>query len=476
VTLRSKLLFWIAALLAVGLGVSSFFVVRSTKANLIDQLDSQLVAAAQAVGPPLRRGFVRPEESAGRQLASIVYAPGGAMIDAAPSGFPANPDPLPDVSAQTAEDRARTGEIFTAPAVEGSLTYRVLASQPQGEITLVIAAPLDGVDETVSTLVRNIAIIGASVLVVLLAAGWWLLRRGLRPLETMATTAGRIADGDLSERAAAGDRRDEVGRLGAAFNTMLDRIEEAFEEQRAALAAKERGETRLRQFVADASHELRTPLTTLRGYVDLYRTGALSGGEELDRAMTRIGTESSRMASLVEDLLLLARLDQGRPLRRAPVELSRLVDDAAGDARALEPGRPLSTRVQPDIWVSGDEDRLRQVVANLMANVRTHTPPATPVEVRLEVSDGTCRLEVVDRGAGVAPAAAERIFDRFYRSDPGRSRDRGGTGLGLPIAKAIVEAHGGTIELEQTPGRGATFAVSLPAGTGSSSIPGILSS
>ena len=463
-TLRSKLLFGMAALLAVGLGVSSFFVVRSTKANLVDQLDSQLVTAAQAVGPLPRRGLVRPEESAGRQLASIVYGPDGSVIDAAPAGFPSNPDPLPEVSAQTAADGARTGEIFTAPAVEGSLSYRVLASELRGGFTLVVAAPLDGVDATVSTLVRNIAVIGVSVLVALLLAGWWLLRRGLRPLEAMAVTAGRIAEGELSERAAAGEGRDEVGRLGAAFNTMLDRIEEAFEEQRAALAAKEQSEARLRQFVADASHELRTPLTTLRGYVDLYRTGALSHGDELDRAMTRIGTESSRMASLVEDLLLLARLDQGRPLRREPVELSRLVDDAATDARALEPGRPLTEHVQPELWVTGDEDRLRQVVANLMANVRTHTPPGTPMEVSLEASDGTCRLEVVDRGPGVPEATAERIFDRFYRGDPGRSRDRGGTGLGLPIAKAIVEAHGGTIELRTTPGGGATFAVWLPAG------------
>jgi two-component system OmpR family sensor kinase len=280
----------------------------------------------------------------------------------------------------------------------------------------------------------------------------------------MATTADTIATGDLSHRADLPRDGSEVGRLGTAFNRMLDQIEGAFGQQRAALDAKDRSERRLRQFVADASHELRTPLTAVRGYAELYRAGGLSEREALDRAMSRIETESRRMAVLVDDLLLLARLDQGRPLRRDPVDLSELVRDAVADARMVEPERPLQATVADGVLLPGDEDRLRQVVGNLFANVRVHTPPDTPVEVTLGVGAEGATVRVADHGPGIPEEHADRVFDRFFRADPGRSRDRGGSGLGLAIAASVVEAHGGSVHHEPTPGGGATFVVTLPLG------------
>jgi two-component system OmpR family sensor kinase len=243
---------------------------------------------------------------------------------------------------------------------------------------------------------------------------------------------------------------------------MLDAIETAFDEQRAALEAREQSEAKLRRFVADASHELRTPLTTVRGYAELYGAGGLDDPEELDRAMARIDGESRRMSKLTEDLLLLARLDQGRPLAQERVDLSRLVSEAVTDLSAIEPERPVSASIQPGVEVLGDEDRLRQVVGNLVTNVRVHTPTGTAVEVDLAVTDGRSRLRVVDHGPGIDDVHAGRIFDRFFRADPARSRDKGGSGLGLAIASSVLAVQGGSIGHTATPGGGATFTVVLP--------------
>jgi two-component system OmpR family sensor kinase len=255
---------------------------------------------------------------------------------------------------------------------------------------------------------------------------------------------------------------------------MLDQIETSFDEQQRALEAKHRSEAQLRRFVADASHELRTPLTAVRGYADLYRAGGLAEPEAMATAMDRIGTESRRMAALVDDLLLLARLDQGRPIRRDPVDLSRIAEDAVHDLRAIDPERPVAWSIDPGLVVAGDDDRLRQVVGNLVANVRVHAGPAAAVEVGLRAVDGEAELRVVDHGQGIGPAHGARVFDRFYRADAGRSRDSGGTGLGLSIVASLVHAHGGRLWHEATPGGGATFAVRLPLGftAGSQQVPG----
>jgi two-component system OmpR family sensor kinase len=428
----------------------------------VAQLDDQL---RQARGPEPRGGppGFDEDDPTGRQVALLTVAPDGTLVYAVPSGFANDPDPLPAApSSDVLRASARTDRILELPASDGTMTFHAVVDRGPGGTYRVLAAPLRSVDESIGALVTNLGLIGAVVLAAIVAVAFLIVRRGLRPLERIADAASTIAAGDLSHRAELPHDRSEVGRVGVAFDAMLDRIEAAFAEEREALAEKERSEVRLRQFVADASHELRTPLTALRGYVDLYRAGGLDERDQLDRAMGRIGTESRRMAALVEDLLLLARLDQGRPLRREPVDLSAVVADAVADARAVEPSRRIASEVAERITVTGDEDRLRQVVGNLFANVRVHTPSDAGLDVSLAATNGSCRLVLADRGPGVPADHAARIFDRFYRADAGRSRDRGGSGLGLSIAASVAAAHGGSIALTPTDGGGATFPLTLP--------------
>jgi two-component system OmpR family sensor kinase len=293
------------------------------------------------------------------------------------------------------------------------------------------------------------------VLAVLGLVTWWVVRLGVWPVKRMTKMAVAIADGDLSQRVPDVVPGTEAGELGEALNTMLGRIEGAFAE-------RGRSEARLRQFVGDASHELRTPVTTIRGYAELYRTGGLRGEGELDAAMQRTEAEAVRMGSLVEDLLLLARLDQGRPLQREPVDLDVLAREAVRDAVAVDPDHPVTAVTAGGVVVPGDEDRLRQVVTNLVGNARVHTPPGTPVEVRTFREGERAVLEVADHGPGMPPAVAERAFERFYRADPARSRHQGGSGLGLAIVRATVDASGGTVTLRTALGQGTTVRVELP--------------
>jgi two-component system OmpR family sensor kinase len=293
------------------------------------------------------------------------------------------------------------------------------------------------------------------VLAVLAVVAFWVLRLGVRPVKEMTATATAIAEGDLSHRVPVAPARTEAGQLGAALNTMLGRIETAFE----ARAASER---RLRQFVADASHELRTPLTTIRGYAELYRQGGLEDREALDQAMRRTEQEALRMGGLVDDLLLLARLDQGRPLGKAPIDLGVLAVDACSDAQVVAPDHRVVADVQPDVIVEGDEPRLRQVVHNLVRNAVVHTPAGTSVQVQVSVVAGRAALEVRDDGPGMDPDAVAHAFERFWRADTSRARVSGGSGLGLSIVQAIVEAHGGHVSLSSTQGVGTTVRVDLP--------------
>ena len=291
----------------------------------------------------------------------------------------------------------------------------------------------------------------AAVLVAIALLGLWVVRLGLRPLAEIEQTAGAIAAGDLSRRVERADERTEVGRLGLALNAMLSQIESAFR-------AREASERKLRRFVADASHELRTPLTAVRAYAELFTRGADKRPDDLARAMTGISRESERMSLLVDDLLLLARLDEGRPLERKDVELERVVGDAVETARTVEPDRPIELHAEHAV-VIGDRDRLRQVVDNLLGNVRAHTPAGAPVEV--SVASGERRRR--DRGQGLragdeAQEDVARVFERFYRADASRSRASGGVGLGLSIVAAVAEAHGGTASASSEPGAGTTFA------------------
>jgi two-component system OmpR family sensor kinase len=272
----------------------------------------------------------------------------------------------------------------------------------------------------------------------------------------MGHTAGAIAAGDLSHRVEDTDPRSEVGRLGIALNAMLDRLEQAFRE-------REASEDRLRRFLADASHELRTPLASIRGYAELFRMGAARRPADVEKAMRRIEDEAARMGLLVEDLLMLARLDEVADAPYAEVDLPAVVRDAVDDGRATAPNRRITTRIDEHAIVVGDGDQLRQVLGNLLRNAFVHTPDGTPIEVSLDRDDGHVRLEVRDHGPGLPTGDAEAVFERFWRSEGGRERGKGGAGLGLAIVAAIVEAHGGRVRATNAEGGGASFAVTLPA-------------
>jgi two-component system OmpR family sensor kinase len=450
-----------AALLAAG--ALTWFALRSFLLHRVDQsLDSASAAVEQALHEPNGRRAV-PQLDALAGLVPGLYvqlrAPDGSVqgtlqrrdFDQAVAG-PRLPASLPDPG-----DRPGSAVNFNAPpsSSEGE-SYRVRVSSLPGGGELVVGQPLTDVTETLHRLVVVEVGVTAVALAVVTGLGMWLVRLGLRPLDQIETTAAAIADGELSRRVEFDDPRTEVGRLGRALNVMLSRIEAAFAERRAS-------EDRLRRFVADASHELRTPLAAVRAYAELFRRGADRRPDDLARAMTGIETESARMSSLVDELLLLARLDQGRPLELRPLDLTGVAEAAVDAARTVAPDRPLVLEAVGPINVRGDSDRLRQVIDNLLANVRAHTPPDTPAIVRVKPEGDAVVLEVADRGPGMDADTAAHVFERFYRADPSRSRARGGVGLGLAIVAAIAEAHGGRATVSSVPGAGSTFRVTLPA-------------
>jgi two-component system OmpR family sensor kinase len=461
-SLRARLLVGMAVV-GVVLVVAAFVITRTTESYLIQRVDAQLVAAQpnlRGIGADRGRypgGVVNPGTQAplgGTALYTGTVTDGAVTFDGAP--FYADADePVPAVDADQAVEAANTGEPFTVGSNPPSDTrYRVLAVS-NGQTTRFAALSLADVDASVSRLKWVELIITALVLGILALVTWWVIRLGVRPVKQMTATATAIAGGDLSHRVPVGYEGTEAGELGDALNTMLTRIEEAFDERSAS-------EARLRQFIADASHELRTPVATIRGYAELYRRGGLEEREQLQQAMRRTEAETLRMGSLIDDLLLLARLDQGRPLERGPVDLGVLAVDAAADARARAPERRVTTSVSEGVLVNGDEHRLRQLVTNLVSNALLHTPPDAPIEARVRSDNGSAVLEVHDDGPGMSPDVAARAFERFYRADPSRSRHHGGSGLGLSIVRAIVDAHGGTVTLDSALGRGTTVRVELP--------------
>ncbi|CCH90443.1 Sensor protein [Modestobacter italicus] len=375
---------------------------------------------------------------------------------------------VPDLGNLTADEAAQKGgKTFIRRSEDGKTSWRLVVVQPDNGLTVVVGQDVGADQALLSRLIRTELAVGALVLAVMAIAGYMLVRNSLRPLREVEHTAQAIAAGDLSRRVPVADHRTEVGRLSAALNGMLGRIESSFRAQQASEEQARASETRMRRFVADASHELRTPLTSIRGFAELHRQGAVQGPEDTGRIMQRIEAEATRMGMLVEDLLQLARLDQQRPLTLGPVDLAELAGDAVHDARAVQPDRPLSLLLDPSLTdvpvVTGDEARLRQVVGNLVTNALTHTPVDARVTVRLSEDDAdSVVLTVSDEGPGLAPADAERVFERFYRADSSRTRAAGGTGLGLSIVASLVAAHGGTVDLTTAPGQGATFTVRLP--------------
>jgi two-component system OmpR family sensor kinase len=351
----------------------------------------------------------------------------------------------------------------TLSSVSGSdIEWRgVSVHGPQGGLTTV-AVDLSDVDHTMRSLVLLQAGIGAAVLVVVGIAGFVVVHRSLRPLAEVEQTAAAIASGELDRRITERDPRTEVGRLSSALNGMLSQIQQAVAASESSAETARTSEERMRRFITDASHELRTPLTTIRGFAELYRQGA---ARDVSMLLSRIESESSRMGLLVDDLLLLARLDVQRPLDRNRVDLLALASDAVHDGRAIDPDRTITMEVfdGPGIpEVLGDEPRLRQVLSNLVANAIQHTPESADIRVRVGTDGDDAVLEVADDGPGMSQEDAQRIFERFYRADSSRTRASGGTGLGLSIVNSLVKAHGGSVTVTTAPGAGCCFRVTLP--------------
>ena len=473
--LRVRLVVASTVLVALGLAISGFVASAVLRGYLVDRVDGQLRQAAQHFGGPESRGIppggVGPDardNDAPSNLYSAIYDASGHPYSIFAPNYGSQPRDVPRLPTAVSTTTLVNGGVpFTVGSKSGEGSWRVVA-RPLGGGQVLVAQSLSDVDHTVGRLQLLELLIGIGVVVVLAGAGYFVVRRSLRPLTEVEHTAAAIADGDLSQRVPVAHPGTEVGRLAAALNTMLGQIERAFHVQRESEQSARRSEEQMRQFVADASHELRTPLTSIRGFAELFRQGAVSDPEELERVMRRIEDEGARMGVLVDDLLLLARLDQHRPLERQPVDLGRLAADAVEDVRMVAPGRPVDLVVDDaeSPVVVGDELRLRQVLGNLLGNALTHTPDGTAIHVRLDSRvDDSGRwavLEVADEGPGLDAEHAERVFERFYRVDAARTRGQGGSGLGLSIVAGLAEAHGGRVELETTAGEGAAFRVVLP--------------
>ncbi len=402
---------------------------------------------------------------------------------------------LPVVDSLPSDVDDRIGKHMTVKSREKKHSWRVVVSrQGQTGPVFLVAKSLSDVEGVKNRVFWTTVYGGLAVLILAVTLGTELVRRSLRPLTMIEKTAGAIAGGDLTRRVPDPEEgepepKTEVGSLARSLNTMLAQIEQAFMAQAASEAAARtaevaardaaeaalvseararRSEEKMRQFVADASHELRTPLTTIRGFAELYRQGAVRTEEDTASLVKRIEDEARRMGLLVEDLLLLARMDEERPLQPAPVELRVLAMEAVQGTQVTAPDRRIDLIIAPDsgaLVVQGDDGRLRQVINNLMANAVTHTPAGTPVELKLGRDGDQAVIEVVDHGLGLDAEQTERVFERFYRADSARTRRADGhvsTGLGLAIVAALVAAHDGTVEVDSRPGEGATFRVRLP--------------
>ena len=351
------------------------------------------------------------------------------------------------------------GRPFTIKA-KGE-NFRVLALPlPSNLGSVAIAQSLDDIDRTLSRLQWLFFLIGFVIVGLIALASRTMIKVGLKPLSDVENTAEKIAAGDLSARLPDAKPTTEVGRLTTSLNTMLARIEESF-------TVRKTSEDKLRRFVADASHELRTPLTAIRGFAELHRQGAVAGEEDTKQLLARIEGESLRMGSLVEDLLLLARLDQAREMENLPVDIAQVTKDAVASAQVAGPEHPISLIGDADeLYTLGDQHRIHQVIANLLANARTHTPVGTPITVSIAQSSDGVRIGVTDAGPGLSDEDQKRIFERFYRADSSRVRiDGEGSGLGLSIVDAVMKAHGGSVSVSSEIGKGSTFTLFFPQQT-----------
>ncbi len=459
-SLRLRLLLLLAPLFVLGAVAADVSTYTSLQSFLVSQLDNQIVSLHDIVRDALVRGCGPggpgdPCQGVPRGSYGEIRDSSGTVLAAV--RFTTDSKTRPTLSTSLTVTSEANPHLITVPGGGTVMNYRVyVESAPglPGDI-LVVALPQDQVDATLQHLLLLEIGVTGGVTVVVVVATFLIVRRGLRPLERMAATARSIAASDLSARVEPSDDSSEVGRLGLALNTMLGQLEEAWAE-------RQRNEQRLRHFISDASHELRTPLTSMQGYAELIQRAPTMDRKDLVLAMRRMEEETQRMGVLVDDLLLLARLDQGRPLQRDSVDLEALVSDACADARVADPARTITTRIAAPLVITGDDMRLRQVLGNLVRNALVHTPNGTPIEVVLHAEGASAVVEVVDHGSGVPVEQRQRIFERFHRSSPEMSGDRGGSGLGLSIVDAVVAAHGGRVAVHETQGGGATFRVELP--------------
>ena len=501
IPLRARLVAIISLLLAAGLGIAAVATTTVVSSFLVGQVDDELRTAALDPRAIIQSTTTQALPS---DYYVLIESESGKQTELGESAMNRFGTPeLPTVTYQEAIDSG--DEPFTAAgatgrgdagADTGTESWRVItlgATLLTGEPAVVyVALPLVGMDKTVSILTRTLIMSGLGIVLLGGLTAWVLVERSLRSLRSVEHTAAQIAAGDLTQRVPEAPAGTEMGSLSTSLNAMLTQIERAF-------AAQEASEVRMRQFVSDASHELRTPVATIRGYGELYRMGALDTTDKVDDTMVRIEDAARRMGTLVNDLLVLARLDEGRPVAREDVDLAALARDSAQDLHALDPTRevtmvPLTDGgdVPDSLVVEGDTDRLRQVLTNLIGNVARHTPTGTPAEIALGVlpgtadanglpqpgnggangepapggdkpaSDGVAVLEVRDHGQGLTEEQGRRIFERFYRADSSRTRESGGSGLGMAIVAAIVGTHGGHVEVTQTPGGGLTVRLTLP--------------
>ncbi|GGB44121.1 two-component sensor histidine kinase [Flexivirga endophytica] len=473
--LRLRLTVLLLGLLAVALLATGLTVTTQVRSFMTGRQDAELRAASAH----LVDGTIKNHTSEKRAFAYVptnTYAIELRTTDGRLTSLTTDPGntsahgPLPAIPKLTSKDpRVRSGHVFSVGSKNADTTWHVVAGTVRSDnktYVYAVAVSMDHTDEVIVHLELVIVSVALLALLACAALGWFAVRRALRPLREIEDTARSIARGDLTQRVPAPGAQDEVGSLSKSLNVMLARIEDSFAVRRAS-------EDRMRQFVADASHELRTPLATVRGYAELYRQGAVSEPDDVKSAMRRIEDEATRMAVMVDDLLLLTRLERRhkddteteRP--PTPVDLTVLAADTVQDATAIDHDRQVRLRglhgpVRPTV-VLGYDAALRQVLTNLMGNAIRYTPPGSPIEVAVGAANGVAQLQVIDHGSGVPASQRERIFERFYRADVSRNSEHGGSGLGLAIVTALVEAHKGTVEVRDTPGGGATFVAKIPS-------------
>jgi two-component system, OmpR family, sensor kinase len=476
VSLRTRLLLAVLAASVTGLAIAGVLTFTLVTRAQLEQVDQELERAH----PPIERAAASTfdRERAIRDAAPGFYVelrdpegesstvvalqrPGEDAVSVAVADLP-EPEPESETDGDRRGRRGDDAAVYTSVDSTGDHGVRVRVSrQPDGSI-LIIGRSLQSIEDTRERLLVVLLTASAGAVLVAGLLGAWLVRVGLRPLTAVERAASEISDVDLDRRVPGDGTSTEVGRLATAINHMLDRLQGAMNQREQDVVSLQESESRMRQFVADASHELRTPITATAAYAELFERGAKDRPDDLERAMTGIRSETSRMADLVEDLLLLARLDEQRPITRTPVDLAAVAFESVDAATAVAPDRPVRLRVDDVTVVIGDPSRLRQVLDNLLANVRTHTPPATACSLTVRREGDEAVVIVADEGPGMNPGDAARAFDRFHRADTSRTRASGGSGLGLSIVAAIVAAHDGSVAMSSAPGTGTTVTIRIP--------------